>query len=47
VRYRLRQLDRLFGPDLRDPAVHFELEIALRADHARRLSSDDNPPRCP
>jgi hypothetical protein len=42
VRYRLRQLDRLFGPVLRDPASHFELEIALRADRARRLSPDDN-----
>ncbi len=47
VRYRLRQLDRLFGPDLRDPAAHFELEIALRADLARHLSSSDNPPPRP
>jgi hypothetical protein len=31
VRYRLRQLDRLFGPDLRDPGLRFELEVALRA----------------
>lgn len=42
VRYRLRQLDRIFGPALRDPRTHFELEIALRADRARRLSTDDN-----
>jgi hypothetical protein len=47
VRYRLRQLDRLFGPGLRDPRTHFELEIALRADRARRLSTDDNGPRFP
>jgi hypothetical protein len=32
VRYRLRQLDRLFGPVLRDPAQRFELEVALRAE---------------
>jgi hypothetical protein len=31
VRYRLRQLDRLFGPALRDPALRFEFELALRA----------------
>ncbi|HKT02629.1 MAG TPA: helix-turn-helix domain-containing protein, partial [Rugosimonospora sp.] len=31
VRYRLRQLDRLFGPAMRDPALRFELEVALRA----------------
>jgi hypothetical protein len=31
VRYRLRQLDRLFGPALRDPAARFELEVALLA----------------
>ncbi len=36
VRYRLRQLDRLFGPDLREPARRFELEVALLADRARR-----------
>jgi PucR-like helix-turn-helix protein len=42
VRYRLRQLDRLFGAQLRDPGSRFELEIALRADRARRLSTDDN-----
>jgi hypothetical protein len=31
VRYRLRQLERLFGDQLRDPDVRLELEIALRA----------------
>jgi hypothetical protein len=30
VRYRLRQLDRLFGPALRDPRLRFEFEVALR-----------------
>jgi PucR C-terminal helix-turn-helix domain len=47
VRYRLRRLDRLFGPALRDPRTHFELEIALRADRARRLSTADNDARNP
>ncbi|WP_051808877.1 helix-turn-helix domain-containing protein [Actinoplanes subtropicus] len=36
VRRRLRQLDRLFGDQLRDSDLRFELEIALRADQARR-----------
>jgi PucR C-terminal helix-turn-helix domain len=31
VRYRLRQVDELFGDQLRDPDLRFELEIALRA----------------
>jgi hypothetical protein len=31
VRYRLRQLDKLFGDDLRNPKLRFELEIALHA----------------
>ncbi|WHM40536.1 PucR family transcriptional regulator [Streptomyces sp. BPTC-684] len=31
VRYRLRQIDRLFGPQLADPQGRFELELALRA----------------
>jgi DNA-binding PucR family transcriptional regulator len=30
VRYRLRQVDDLFGDQLRDPDRRFELEIALR-----------------
>ena len=34
VRYRLRQIDELFGGELHDPDGRFELEIALRA---RRL----------
>ncbi|GIE97630.1 helix-turn-helix domain-containing protein [Paractinoplanes rishiriensis] len=36
VRRRLRQLDRLFGDQLRDSDVRFELEIALRAERAHR-----------
>ncbi|WFB10927.1 helix-turn-helix domain-containing protein [Streptomyces sp. LX-29] len=34
VRYRLRQIEKLFGPGLRDPRTRFELELALRS---RRL----------
>ncbi|MCB5182662.1 PucR family transcriptional regulator [Streptomyces antimicrobicus] len=34
VRYRMRQLEKLFGADLRDPRTRFELEMALRS---RRL----------
>ncbi|WP_327738697.1 helix-turn-helix domain-containing protein [Streptomyces nojiriensis] len=34
VRYRMRQLEKLFGTGLRDPRTRFELEMALRS---RRL----------
>jgi hypothetical protein len=34
VRHRLRQLTDLFGDQMRDPGLRFELEIALRADGA-------------
>jgi hypothetical protein len=34
VRYRLRQLDGLFGPALRDPAQRLDLEVALLAERA-------------
>jgi hypothetical protein len=34
VRYRVRQLRELFGPDLDDPDVRFELELVLRARDA-------------
>src|SRR5699024_8058942 len=34
VRYRIRRMEELFGPCLRDPARRFELELGLRA---RRL----------
>jgi hypothetical protein len=36
VRHRLRQLDRLFGDQIRNPELRFELEIALRAEQALR-----------
>ncbi|MFG2287218.1 helix-turn-helix domain-containing protein [Streptomyces sp. NPDC048595] len=36
VRYRMRQLERLFGARLRDPLARFEIEMALRS---RRLLS--------
>ncbi|MET9341734.1 MULTISPECIES: helix-turn-helix domain-containing protein [unclassified Nonomuraea] len=35
VRYRLRQLEELYGDQLGDPDVRFELEIVLRARQAR------------
>ncbi|MFC9581998.1 PucR family transcriptional regulator [Streptomyces yangpuensis] len=34
IRYRMRQLEKLFGPQLRDPRIRFELELILRS---RRL----------
>ncbi|MFE0188042.1 helix-turn-helix domain-containing protein [Streptomyces sp. NPDC058989] len=37
IRYRLRQLERLFGPALRDPQSRFELELALRSRHLIHL----------
>jgi PucR C-terminal helix-turn-helix domain len=43
VRYRLRQLDELFGDTLRDPNLRFELEIALRA--RALLRNQKAPPR--
>ncbi|HEY3682991.1 MAG TPA: helix-turn-helix domain-containing protein [Streptosporangiaceae bacterium] len=33
VRYRLRELERLFGDAMSDPELRFELELALRARH--------------
>ncbi|MEO3806215.1 helix-turn-helix domain-containing protein [Nonomuraea sp. B1E8] len=36
VRYRLRQLEELYGDQLTDPDIRFELEIALRARQAVR-----------
>jgi hypothetical protein len=38
VRHRLRQLGDLFGDQIRDPDLRFELEIALRAERARRVA---------
>ncbi|WP_218577187.1 PucR family transcriptional regulator [Phytohabitans rumicis] len=37
VRHRLRQLAQLFGNQIRDPDLRFELEIALRAERARNI----------
>ncbi|MFJ9080075.1 PucR family transcriptional regulator [Streptomyces sp. NPDC102278] len=37
VRYRMRQLEKLFGPGLRDPRTRFDLELALRS---RRLLAE-------
>ncbi|MFE0134070.1 PucR family transcriptional regulator [Streptomyces sp. NPDC059037] len=31
IRYRMRQIEALFGPELRDPKSRFELELALRS----------------
>jgi len=48
VRYRLRQIQELFGDQLRDPDRRFELQLALRvrtltagrvADQGNRLRS--------
>ncbi|MEU7135098.1 helix-turn-helix domain-containing protein [Streptomyces sp. NPDC046261] len=43
VRYRLRQIEKLFGPALREPRMRFELELALRSRRllaqSRRLRS--------
>ncbi|MFI1030079.1 PucR family transcriptional regulator [Streptomyces sp. NPDC020951] len=39
VRYRMRQLEKLFGETLQDSEARFELEVALRADAA------SGPPR--
>ncbi|MFF4255675.1 PucR family transcriptional regulator [Streptomyces sp. NPDC001663] len=36
VRYRMRQLDDLFGAQLHDPAAQFEMQLALRALELRR-----------
>jgi DNA-binding PucR family transcriptional regulator len=42
VRYRMRQIHELFGDQLRDPDLRFELQLALRI---RTLSaSHPNPP---
>lgn len=49
VRHRLRHLAQLFGDALRNPEMRFDLEIALRADRARRgvrsASTVDTPTR--
>ncbi|MBM7773532.1 DNA-binding CsgD family transcriptional regulator [Actinokineospora baliensis] len=47
VRYRMRQVDKLFGPQLANPDTRLELEIALRADRLLRTGEDlpPTPPR--
>ena len=49
VRYRLRQVNELFGEVLRDPDQRFALEIALRAIRAMRggRPPDDAATKCP
>ncbi len=36
MRYRLRQLDELFGARLADPDARFDMAVALRALHLGR-----------
>jgi hypothetical protein len=43
VRYRLRQLEKLFGDCLREPEMRFELELALRAEAASRTAAAARP----
>ncbi|MFE0134068.1 PucR family transcriptional regulator [Streptomyces sp. NPDC059037] len=47
VRYRLRQLESLYGAKLRDPEVQFELELVLRAWALQKSASerDGSPSR--
>jgi len=44
ARYRLRQLQLLFGDALREPDARFELEIALRAERLLGLADQDEGP---
>jgi DNA-binding PucR family transcriptional regulator len=39
VRYRLRQIQELFGPVLAEPGARFELEVALRARELLRAGA--------
>ena len=43
VRYRMRQLETLFGDQLDDPDARLELEIALRAEQLTAPSEEDTP----
>ena len=47
VRYRLRQIQELFGPVLAEPGARFELEVALRARALLRGPSRRVPPPHP
>ncbi|MFF3333946.1 PucR family transcriptional regulator [Streptomyces sp. NPDC002888] len=41
VRYRMRQLDDLFGPQLQDATAQFETQLALRALELRNRVTED------
>ncbi|MFG2296077.1 PucR family transcriptional regulator [Streptomyces sp. NPDC048603] len=43
VRYRMRQLEKLFGAALRDPRTRFELEMALRSRRLMAQVRRQNP----
>ena len=48
VRYRLRQIQELFGDQLRDPDRRFELQLALRLrklDGSRVAGRETHPVR--
>jgi len=47
VRYRLRQIQELFGDQLRDPDRRFELQLALRVRKldGSRVAGPGNSPR--
>lgn len=51
VRYRLRQLEKLFGTQLTDPRSRFEMELALRVtqlrDHGADAPTSTAPPSVP
>jgi DNA-binding PucR family transcriptional regulator len=44
VRYRLRQIQELFGAALADPAARFDLEVALRARQLLRGAAGASAP---
>ncbi|WP_246113967.1 PucR family transcriptional regulator [Streptomyces montanus] len=44
VRYRMRQLDELFGDQLHDSGVQFEMQLALRALNLRRAAQSRGEP---
>jgi len=43
VRYRLRQLEQVFGDRLHDPGARFTMEMVLRAMTLRRESREAEP----
>lgn len=47
VRYRMRQVDSIFGDTLDDPDRRLELEISLRADQALRGQHPTEAEQCP